>query len=326
MSYSAKAHFSIISMLYAYRSTAVALAALDTGILSRLSVVGSESASGLVSALGLDPESARRFLRALVVFEFVVQVADHSEYSAGLYELADLGHALIASPYHLRERALLTREQYLGGWSGLSAAIKSGGSGFEHEYGANVWEDRRRKPELQLAFTKLMQLNRSHVLSGTMDFPFEDYPLVVDVGGSDGTLLTALLERYPRMQTCLYDRPEVVTNVVPSERMRVTGGSFFDFVPFGGDLYILCHVLHDWPDLPAINILKNCRRLGTSVLVIEHTLSEVPTKDEVLRDLHMMAVTGGKERTRAEFETLFRRAGYEITRSSDLWMLLRPTP
>src|SRR3972149_5819445 len=205
MSYSAKAHFAIISMLYAYRSTAVALAALDTGILSRLSVVGSESASGLVSALALDPESARRFLRALVVFEFVVC-------DTGLYELADLGHALLASPYHLRERALLTREQYLGGWSGLSAAIKSGGSGFEHKYGTDVWEDRRRKPELQVAFTKLMQLNRSHVISGTMDFPFEDYSLVVDVGGSDGTLLTALLERYPRMQTCLYDRPEGVPN------------------------------------------------------------------------------------------------------------------
>ena len=43
-------------------------------------------------------------------------------------------------------------------------------------------------------------------------------------------------------------------------RCEVVGGSFFEAVPAGGDVYLLKFIVHDWDDAQATAILRTCRR------------------------------------------------------------------
>ena len=76
----------------------------------------------------------------------------------------------------------------------------------------------------------------------------------------------------------------------------------------------MANVLHDWDDLRSIEILSNCRRsmaIGGRVLIVERLIPEdggdpVPT---LLSDINMLVITGGRERTNAEYGRLLEAAG-----------------
>jgi hypothetical protein len=96
------------------------------------------------------------------------------------------------------------------------------------------------------------------------------------------------------------------------------GGSFFEQVPPDGDVYILSNILHDWNDADCVRILRSCRtamRAGARLLVAEAIVPEesVPSMARTI-DLQMMVVTGGVQRTLAEFQQLFDATGFGTAR------------
>jgi len=96
------------------------------------------------------------------------------------------------------------------------------------------------------------------------------------------------------------------------------GGDFFKDVPAGADAYILCGVIHDWDDDHGLQILKNCHRAmpkNGRVLLVETVVPEPGANCfSKLLDLNMLVMTGGRERTKSEFCTLFNAADYKLTR------------
>jgi hypothetical protein len=83
------------------------------------------------------------------------------------------------------------------------------------------------------------------------------------------------------------------------------------------DVYVLKSVLHDWDDDQARVLLRNCAASmsGRSRLMIVERLVGDPQGDDsrsVRLDLHMMAVTGGRERTQHEYEQLITAAGLSV--------------
>jgi hypothetical protein len=123
----------------------------------------------------------------------------------------------------------------------------------------------------------------------------------------------------------LFDLPSVVEGAGAemqttgvADRCEVVGGSFFESVPEGGDAYVLKSILHDWSDDDAARILRNVRAAiasGGKLVLLESVLAERPSSDiGVMFDLEMMVALHGKERTRAEWMTLLRRAGFRIDR------------
>jgi len=85
-----------------------------------------------------------------------------------------------------------------------------------------------------------------------------------------------------------------------------------------GDVYVIKKVVHDWDDSRATAILRNCRKAMSpngKVLVAE-TL--VPPGDEPNQikgiDVVMLAVTGGLERTEAQYKNLFDASGLRLER------------
>jgi hypothetical protein len=118
-------------------------------------------------------------------------------------------------------------------------------------------------------------------------------------------------------------------------------GDFFVAVPRGGDAYLLSWVLHDWDDQAALRILANCRTALEGegrLLLIEMVLPSAegppaaPMIEKLARtmDLQMLVLTGGRERTLAEYRTLLADSGFELSRvlplPGTLWSVIEGVP
>jgi hypothetical protein len=154
-------------------------------------------------------------------------------------------------------------------------------------------------------------------------YDFSGSGMLVDVGGGHGALVSAILQAGGRKAATLFDRPAVIEGARAhlaaagvADRCTLVAGSFFDAVPAGGDTYTLKDIIHDWDDARAVAILRNCRRAmsaGAKLLLIERVL---PPDGEPavgkLVDITMMVLTGGMERTEAEYRVLLEQAGFRL--------------
>jgi hypothetical protein len=151
----------------------------------------------------------------------------------------------------------------------------------------------------------------------------------VDIGGNLGTVIAAILRRYPNLRGILFDRPTVVANAAEhlakagvESRCRNIAGDFFMDVPSGGDAYLLASVLHDWDDDRCVTILTKCRQVMPAhgkLLVVELVLpeEEIPHFGKWV-DLHMLVMASGRERTAAQYRALFRAGGFDLASVSPL--------
>jgi O-methyltransferase domain len=157
-------------------------------------------------------------------------------------------------------------------------------------------------------------------------YDFSQIGTLVDVGGGHGLLLASILKTAAEMRGILFELPYVVDGARDLlrregvvERCAVIAGDFFDAVPEGGDVYILKGVIHDWDDERASHILRNCHhamRPQTKLLLVEGVITPGDEPDAgKFTDLEMLVLTPyGKERTAAEFEELYSKAGFRLTR------------
>ncbi len=106
------------------------------------------------------------------------------------------------------------------------------------------------------------------------------------------------------------------------DRLELVAGDVFASVPPGGDAYLLKWIIHDWDDEHSLAILRNCHRAmapGARLLLVERVVPEridpsADTQSTLLADLNMLVLTGGHERTAAEYRTLLGGAGFALAR------------
>ena len=114
------------------------------------------------------------------------------------------------------------------------------------------------------------------------------------------------------------DRAEVVETASTPEdlmgRCRFVAGDLFQEWPATADAVILARVIHDWPDHDALRILRCARQAMSTdarLYLIEMVLDEVSGTGGLL-DLNMLVMTGGAERTEAQYRGLFDQSGFEL--------------
>jgi len=150
-------------------------------------------------------------------------------------------------------------------------------------------------------------------------FDFSGFGTVADIAGGAGHLLKAILAATPGTNGILFDLPHVVASfegVV--DRLELHPGDFFvDALP-RADAYVLMNILHDWADRESALILRAIAKAaspGSHLLIVETVLPEGPEMHySKLLDVHMLAVTGGRERTLAEYAALLEPAGFQLKR------------
>ena len=211
-------------------------------------------------------------------------------------------------------------------WNGLAHSVRTGQPGFERVHGEQLFEYFRGHPGTARIFDEAMSgLSAASGAAVASAYDFSTFGKIVDVGGGRGALLLAILERFPGVEGILFDRREVIDGaqaVLPpgaTRRIELRAGDFFEGVPGGGDAYLLQHIVHDWDDERCVRILAHCRdamAAGGKVLLLEQVLEDRPAAGfSKLLDLEMLVMTpGGRERTEAEYASLFERAGLRLAR------------
>ena len=241
-----------------------------------------------------------------------------------------------------RLSALLTRDtpgtlkrfvEYSGGllwkiWTGLPEGLATGASQARSQLGLDFFDYLAANPQALEEFGETLKAHSAVANKGVMErYDFAGIRTLVDVGAGYGPLTVAVLEKFPDVRGVVFDLPEVidaapaqfpVTNDSVARRITYVPGDMFKDVP-PADAYVLKLILHDWDDASCAKILANvCARMepGGRVISIDNVMpplgdvSDVPSK---LLDVNMMLLLPGKERTRVEWEALYRAAGLAIT-------------
>jgi SAM-dependent methyltransferase len=217
-------------------------------------------------------------------------------------------------------------EEHYPAWGDLLHSVQTGGVAFDHAFGMDVWKYFGQHPDNAKIFNDAMSgmtAQANEALHAAYDFT--GINTLIDIGGGHGGLITSILRRNPEMRGILFDSPQVIDGaravIDASEvagRCDLLGGNFFESVPAGADGHILKWIIHDWDDDQSVAILKNCHRAlaenGKLILVEAVVPADGAPHFSKFIDLNMLVMTGGRERTEAEFRELYGRAGFRLTR------------
>ncbi|WAL93039.1 methyltransferase [Streptomyces sp. Je 1-369] len=272
---------------------------------------------------GADADALHRLLRLLATYGIF------TEHKDGRFALTPMARALLKdAPMSMYGIArLMGHPIHWEDWGHLLDAVRTGEPSLPKLRGMGAFEYLEANAEYGAVFTDGMG-----AMSGTETEPllaaydFARYATVVDFCGGRGDLLAGVLKKTPAARGILSD-PRVGTNGAAgflaeqgvSERCTIADGGLFDAVPAGGDAYILKHILHDWPEPQALEILRNVRKAmnpGGRLLVMEMVVPDKANGPHSgkLVDLWLMLLVGGKERTRAQYAELLGRAGFQLER------------
>lgn len=313
-----------------------------TATLAKLGVAdhigtGQRSSDELAKLTGANPDALFRVMRAGASVGLFTQVAPKT------FKLTPVGDCLRKDAMGSM-RDLLIAELAPGHWlpwGRLHDAVKTGQPTARATLGMEAWEYYAKNPEEAAHFARGMG-NISTLASqeAVAAYDFTRFELVVDVGGSQGVLLATVLAQATKAKGILFDRPEVIAEgkatvaaYPTATRITSVGGDFFREVPSGGDLYLLKHILHDWDDARATEIIKNVRRAarpGAKLLLLEMVVPlDCPVPPMCLMDINMLVMLGGRERSEQEFRALLGGGGWKLERvipTTGLFALLEATP
>ncbi|MGB3484647.1 MAG: methyltransferase [Mycobacterium sp.] len=284
---------------------------------------GPLTAEVIAARVGADPAATHRLLRALAMQSIFVHRTD------GTFELTATAQTLRSdTPMSVRPLLLLlSHPLYWEHWGRLTDSVRTGRSSIETSYGMTLFECLGHEPEVAKVFNDAMSCTSSLVIPPILAaYDFSRARSIVDVGGGNGRLLSAILKAAPEARGVLFDIPsteaksrEHLVAAGVGHRSDVEVGSFFDTVPPSGDLYVLKHIIHDWDDDHARMILGRIRETmapTATLLLIEAVLpsNNKPHLSKFL-DLDMLIFAGGHERTRPQYDTLLDTAGFRVNRA-----------
>jgi O-methyltransferase len=283
---------------------------------------GAAPARLVAERAGTNADATYRLLRGLATVGIVEALPDNR------FALTPVGQCL-RSDVPGSMRSLLIAEMAPGHWlpwGDMEHSVRTGTPATLKTFGKPAWEYYAEHPEEADDFAQGMSNVSAMAIQAVLEaYSFTGAELLVDVGGSHGSLLSAVLKKLPQARGILFDRPNVVRGAGPvldragvANRVTCQGGSFFESVPDGGDVYLLKMILHDWSDDECVVILSACRKAmipGGRVVVLEMLISnQGPPSPAPLMDLNMLVMLTGRERTAEEYGSLFARAGLAISR------------
>ena len=282
---------------------------------------GPKTAEELAAATKMHAPSLYRVLRALASVGVVSSQGEQ-------FALTPLSETLVTdAPGSLRWFTVseLGQEHYPA-WGNLMHSVKTGDIAFDQFFGVDIWTYFQQNPEDAAVFNDSMTGVTAAANEEIMTkYDFSGFKKVVDIGGGHGGLITSILKKNSHVRGVLFDAPQVIEGARPkleaaglADRCETVSGDFFKSVPTGGDAYVMKWIIHDWDDQKAITILRNCRnemKPNGKLILVDCVVPETnePHFSKFI-DLNMLVMTGGKERTKEEFEQLLADAGFKLLR------------
>jgi hypothetical protein len=279
---------------------------------------GERELADLAAASGTHAPSLLRVMRVLVakgVFD---------EPRPGWFALTPTGD-LLRTDHPLSMRWAFRLEPDVQAMAALEYSIRTGEPSFENIFGAEYFSYLAARPELLAEFRDSQSaLSRLEQLGLLRGYDWSDVSSVVDVGGNDGTFLSALLTRYRQLHGVLFDLPDtvaaaskVLADAGVADRCEIVPGNLFsDPVPAGSDAYLIKRVIVGYDDDETVTLLRAVRaamRADSRLLIFEPTMR--PGDDLSLTlDVRMLVLVRGRVRSVEEHERNLASAGLTLSR------------
>jgi multifunctional cyclase/dehydratase/O-methyltransferase len=296
---------------------------------------GPRSAADLAAATGSDPDRLRRLLRAAAAVDALTEEADDSFGLAAMGELLRCDH-----PRGMRGMTTFFAEpDVLAAYGDLVESVRRGVPAFQLRHREPLYdflarpEKKEVRDEFDAAMVEFGQYFAEDFLSA---FDFSRFSRFADIGGGRGQFLSGVLAAVPSATGVLVDGTAVAESAREflasrrlTDRVEVRIGDFFDVLPAGCDAYVLRGVLEDWADADAVRLLSRIHQaMGDTpearLLLLDSVIGETGELGKVL-DLDMLVLVEGEHRTRAQWENLLARAGFEIVgihAAGDVWAVI----
>jgi len=287
---------------------------------------GARGVEELAKATETHPPSLRRVMRLLA------SVGVFEEKENGGFALTALGECLRADvPGSSRAMVLLFAGIGIqDSWKDLEWCVRTGEPAYRKRGAADAFAEMAKDPAQAANFDAAMaDFTKMTAVAVAAAYDFTPLRTLVDVGGGNGALLLGILKAYAHLQGVVADRADVVERAKKEiaasglgARCRAVAIDFFREVPGGADAYVLKHVIHDWDDERARTILANCRRVvppNGRLLLVEGVYppridGSPESRGAAANDVNMLVSTGGRQRSEAEFRSLYSAAGFRLTK------------
>jgi SAM-dependent methyltransferase len=298
-------------------SQAICVAA-ELGLADQLAL-GPRDPVELSKRVGADPVMLARLMRYLESIGFFRGRPD------GTYENTPASDALRSGvPASMRDFALMVRALLFPAAVRFMDTVNSGTPAFDLAFGHPLFDHLSAHPNDGALFANGMAAVAQLRNRLAVSYAWPDGARVVDVGGSDGAILTSVLKSRPDLTGVVFDLPHLADPAKAhiraaglTDRCHFTGGDFFSPDWPRGDVYLLSGVLHDWADADAARILANARRCIShdgKLVILDVALPAGPEPHPgKLLDLVMMTMATGQERSEAQWSHLLDAAGFAIT-------------
>ena len=285
----------------------------DLGVADALAS-GPRPVTEIAAETGADPHTLHRIMRALASEGVFV------EEEPGVFRNSDSSELLRRDqPSSWPEFAHL-----FGGVFYRAAGAIDGRTSkptFSELFGTSFWSWLEENPDERVAFDAAMAGGKDQTADLLAGLEWRADEMVVDVGGGNGTLLRALLDRRPELRGIVFDLPETARDEAGlGDRIEFIEGSFFEQVP-AADTYVLSRILHDWDDERAgaiLRVIRGAARQDARLLVIDAVIP--PGNDRhgaKWLDLLMLVLEGGRERNEQDWHALLDSAGFRIEHVED---------
>jgi len=288
----------------------------ELGVADHIQSGSPKSISSLATATGAHERSLYRIMRFLASHGLFEETGDrqfdHTLLSQCLRGDVDGSYRAAARMIH----------RMFPAWDGLHHSALTGEPGFNKVFGQPVFDYVGTHPDLGPIFDAGMTSIHGYETAAMLEaYDFSSIRVLADIGGGNGSLIGAVLNRYPNMKGILFDLGHVIGRARQNleaygNRCSVIEGNFFDSIPAGADAYLFRHIIHDWTDEQSNQILSHCRNVIPSegrLLLVEAVVptgnDPSPAKDF---DMTMMVIPGGFERTEDEYRSLFDQAGFRL--------------
>jgi hypothetical protein len=263
--------------------------------------------------------SLYRMLRALASVGIFAEIDDKR------FELTPMATYLKSGA--MRSIALMFNSDWSDkAWGYFLDSVKTGGTAFEKAHGVSVSDWLEKNPRAAEVFHEANAIKAMSSHRAIIDaYDFSGINTLTDVGGGFGVLMTEILTANPLMEGIVAEIPSVIKKTKKiiqdrdiEERCQALECDFFKSIPAGSDAYLLSNILHDWPDEQCHIILTNCHKAmkaESKLLVMEMVIppGNEPSVAKLL-DIEMLVITGGRERTEAEFKSLLESSGFKLSR------------
>ena len=271
-----------------------------------------EPTAHLARTTGLDADALERMLRLLGAYGVFARTAEgwaHTEPSR-----------LLRSNDPRSMRAFARMIGLPAVWNDFTELGKVARTGKPALDWAGLVSHFSEHPDESRVFNEAMVAKSAAIIPAVIAaYDFTSFGTIADVGGGRGHLLQGILAAAPSARGILFDLPHVIADAdgIASERLQLVAGDFFKGGLPAADAYVLMEVIHDWADDDAVKILTAVRKAaprGARVLLVEAIVSDEGPPFAKVLDVIMLAVTGGRERTAAEYERLLEAAGLRLER------------